>query len=328
MVKRAVVTGGAGFIGSHLAEALARRNYQVIILDDLSTGKMGNIQALLSMSPGSSLACSSTRSEESQPGVEFVRGSVMDLPLLQRLFRGAEYVFHQAALPSVPLSVDDPLASHEVNVTGTLKVLLAARDSSVKKVVYASSCAVYGDTLAVLKKEDMLPGPQSPYAVAKLAGEHYCLVFQAIYGLATVCLRYFNVYGPRQDPDSQYAAVISRFITRLSQGQSPIIYGDGEQTRDFVFVKDVVEANVLAAESGACGVFNTASGKCISVNELARLLCDIMVRDCIPIHGGPIPGDIRHSLADVSRAETFGYCPRYSLEEGLKQTIRSFQHGI
>lgn len=304
MKKRVVVTGGAGFIGSHLAEELVRRGYQVIILDDLSTGKLENIVELLR-----------------KDNVEFIQGSITDLPLLQKLFQGLKYVFHQAAISSVPRSIDNPQASHEANLSGTLNVLLAARDNCVRKVIYASSSSVYGDTPALPKREDMSPNPQSPYAITKLAGEYYCQVFQKIYGLPTVCLRYFNVYGPRQDPESQYAAVIPRFIQRVLNGKPPIIFGDGEQTRDFVFVKDAIEASILAAESAATGVFNIARGESISINYLAELIARLVRNSLKPIHSDPRPADVRHSLADISKAKTFGYNPKYDLEQGLKKLL-------
>ena len=304
-MTKVVVTGGAGFIGSHLGEELARRDYHVTILDDLSTGKIKNIEPFL-------------RKES----VEFIQGSIANLPLLQKLFRGVEYVFHEAAIPSVPRSIENPLISHEVNITGTLNVLLAARDNGIKKVIYASSSSVYGDTPILPKEEDMPPNPQSPYAVTKLAGEYYCQVFQKVYGLPTIYLRYFNVYGPRQDPDSQYAAVIPRFITRASQGESPIIFGDGEQTRDFIFVKDVVEANILAAKSNGTGTFNIGKGEKTSINQMAELTIKLVGNNVEPIHEEPRPGDIMHSLADISKArEELGYNPRYDLEQALKETI-------
>jgi UDP-glucose 4-epimerase len=303
-MKRAVVTGGAGFIGSHLTEELVRRGYRVGILDDLSTGKMENIEPLLK-----------------EGNIEFAYGSVTELPLLQKFFRGFAYVFHLAAIPSVPRSIENPLASHDVNITGTLNVLMAAKHNKVKKVIYASSSAVYGDTPTLPKREDMPPNPQSPYAITKLAGEYYCQVFHQIYGLSTVCLRYFNVYGPRQDPNSQYAAVIPRFIDRLLKGQPPIIFGDGEQTRDFTFVKDAVEATIRAAESDATGVCNVARGERISLNKLAELVVKLVGNRVEPVHEEPLPGDIKHSLADISRARQLGYNPRYNLEEGLKETI-------
>ena len=307
-MEKVIVTGGAGFIGSHLAEELARRGYQVTILDDLSTGEMENIKELLK-----------------KGSVQFIQDSITNFSLLKELFQGAIYVFHQAALPSVPRSVKDPLAANEVNITGTLNVLLAARDNKVRKVVYASSSSVYGDTPTLPKKEDMVPHPQSPYAVSKLAGEHYCRVFQEVYGLATACLRYFNVYGPRQNPDSQYAAVIPRFIRWASEGSPLIIFGDGEQTRDFTFIADAVEANILAAESNASGVFNIGRGKSITINELAKLVIKLTGNNVEPVHQEPREGDIRHSLADISKARTLGYEPRYNLEEGLEET-RKFHH--
>ncbi len=307
-MKKVVVTGGAGFIGSHLAGELVGRGYRVIILDDLSTGKMENIERLIN-----------------QGKVEFIEGSILTFPRLQQLFRDVDYVFHQAALPSVPRSIENPLASHEANITSTLNVLVAARDNTVKKVIYASSSSVYGDTPTLPKREDMLPNPQSPYAVTKLAGEYYCRVFGEVYGLATVCLRYFNVYGTRQSPDSQYAAVIPRFIKMALEGKSPIIFGDGEQTRDFTFVKDVVEANILAAESQASGVFNIGRGKRSTINELVNLISDIAGGKLEPVYQEPRPGDVKHSIADISGAKTFGYDPIYGLEEGLRQTFGEFK---
>ena len=304
---KVVVTGGAGFIGSHLVDALAQRGYKVIIIDDLSTGKKENIEHLLQGG-----------------GVQFYKGSITDLPLLQRLFQGAEYVFHQAALPSVPRSVANPQASHEVNATGTLNVLLAARDNRVSKVIYASSSSAYGDTPTLPKKEDMLPSPQSPYAVAKLAGEYYCQVFHRIYEMPVACLRYFNVYGPRQDPDSPYAAVIPRFISRIADGVPPIILGNGEQTRDFTFIRDVVEANLLVAESEVTGIFNIGSGASISISNLARLIVSLMGENMEPIYEEVRPGDIMHSVADISRAGNFGYRPKFTIEKGIREIVQSF----
>jgi UDP-glucose 4-epimerase len=304
--RKVVVTGGAGFIGSHLAEELTKRGYNVIIVDDLSTGKMENIAFL-----------------SARKNVQFTRGTITDLTLLSKLFQDADYVFHQAAIPSVPRSIENPLAAHEVNITGTLNVLLTARDSGVKKVVYASSSSVYGDTPTLPKREDMPPNPQSPYAVTKLAGEYYCQVFHQVYGLPTVCLRYFNIYGPRQAPDSQYAAAIPRFIKRVCQGESPFIFGDGEQTRDFTFIKDAVAANILAAESDATGIFNIGKGERVSINKLAELIVRLIGNNVKPAHKEPRPGDIKHSLADISKARNFGYNPEYGLEKGLKKTIEA-----
>lgn len=308
-MKRAVITGGAGFIGSHIAEKLANQGYGITILDDISTGKMANIEALLE-----------------RANVEFVEGSITDITLLQRIFNGVYYVFHQAAIPSVPRSIENPQVFHDINVTGTLNVLLAARDNSVKKVVYASSSSVYGDTPILPKVEDMIPGPQSPYAATKLAGEYYCQVFHEVYGLPTISLRYFNVYGPRQDPNSQYAAVIPRFIESVLKQHPPVIFGDGEQTRDFTFVGDVVEANILAAESNINGIVNIGSGASISINQLAQLVTKLVQGNSIkPSHVESRPGDVRHSLADITRARAFGYEPSYNLNEGLKETVRGFQ---
>jgi UDP-glucose 4-epimerase len=300
--KKIVITGGAGFIGANLAKELAVDN-SVIIIDDFSTGKKENLTDL------------------SGENVKFVEGSIGDLSLLKRLFRNVDFVFHQAAISSVHKSIENPLATNDVNVTGALNVLLAARDSGVKKVAFASSAAVYGDTTSTTQKEDMMPNPQSLYAVTKLVGEYYCRVFQTVYGLPTVSLRYFNVYGPMQDPNSEYAAVIPRFAKRLSEGKPPIIYGDGEQTRDFVFVSDVVRANILAAESEATGVCNIGQGQSIAINELATLITGIMNKSPGIIYEEVRVGDIRHSLADISRAGLFGYRPQYDLEQGLRKTI-------
>lgn len=303
---KAVVTGGAGFIGSHICDLLYQKGYHVTILDDLSTGKKTNIAHLLG-----------------RPGVEFIQGSITDIALLQRCFQSADYVFHQAAIPSVPRSIENPLATNEVNINGTLNVLVAARDNAVKKVVYASSSSVYGDTPTLPKQEDMPANPLSPYAVSKLAAEHYCLVFSLVYHLPTVCLRYFNVFGPRQDPDSQYAAVIPKFIKNIREGRPPVIFGDGEQTRDFTFVKDVARANVMAAETDAGGVYNIGGGRRTSLNQLARIILKELNReDLSPVYEEARPGDIRHSLADISRAKSFGYAPQFSLEDGLKEMLK------
>ena len=298
-----LVTGGAGFIGSNLAEELLEK-HEVVIIDDFSTGRVENVENL---------------------DVELVQGSITDPDLLKENFRGVDYVFHQAALPSVQRSVEDPVLANEVNVCGTLNVLVAARDADVKKVIYASSSSVYGDTPELPKREDMKPDPKSPYAVAKLAGEYYCRVFNEIYGLKTVALRYFNVYGPRQDPSSDYAAVIPKFVNRVMAGKAPIIYGDGEQTRDFTFVRDVVQANVRAMESDATGVFNVAAGTRISVNDLAGMIMEIIGNRVECAYEEPRAGDVRDSLGDISKAHAgFGYVPRYGMEDGLRETIGWF----
>ncbi|RLG35105.1 GDP-mannose 4,6-dehydratase [Methanosarcinales archaeon] len=250
---RIVITGGAGFIGSNLAEVLALApNNEVCVVDDLSTGKVENLPIA--------------------SGIEFIKGSITDLQLMNEVLADADFVFHQAALPGVQRSIEDPAHANEVNIRGTLNVLMAARDAGVKKVIYASSSSVYGDTPELPNREGMTPNPLSPYAVTKLVGEYYCKVFNDVYGLNTISLRYFNVYGPRQDPHSEYAAVIPRFVSRVLRGEPPIIYGDGQQTRDFTFVKDVVNANILAMNSDATGVYNIASGRMISIQELATLI--------------------------------------------------------
>jgi UDP-glucose 4-epimerase len=306
--KRVVITGGAGFIGSNIADELSVDN-EVIIIDDLSTGRIENIQGLLD-----------------KGNVTFIQGSVTDLPLLQHAFKKVDFIFHQAAMASVSRSIEDPLAANEANITGTLNVLIAARDNHVRKVVCASSCALYGDSPVLPKKEDMLPEPQSPYAVTKLASEQYCQVFGSVYGLPAVCLRYFNVYGPRQDPRSDYAAVIPKFITHALHNRPLIIFGDGEQTRDFIFIKDVVRANILAAEAQIQGIYNVGSGESISVNMLAATIEDIVGRKLEIVHREPRSGEVRHSRADISKASTFGYEPKYNLNAGLTETITWFSH--
>lgn len=303
-MNRVVVTGGAGFIGSHLTAELVKQGYRVIVLDDLSTGKLKNITELLK-----------------NPNVEFVQGSISDLSLLQKLFSGARYVFHQAALARVPFSIENPLATNEVNIDGTLNVLLAARDNGVNKVIFASSSSVYGGALTLPQKEDMPPDPLSPYALTKLVGEYYCHIFRQIYGLSTVCLRYFNVYGPRQDPHSQYALVIPSFVDRISRDLPPVIHGDGEQSRDFTFIADVVRANILAAESDAEGVYNIGGGSNTTINRLAELILNLMKKDLKPIYQEPRAGDPKHTLADISAARSFGYVPEWKLEEGLTMVI-------
>ena len=304
--KRVVITGGAGFIGSNLAEELAKDN-EVVLLDDLSTGRPENIENLIKRS-----------------NVQFIQGTITDLALLQKTFKEVDFVFHQAAIASVSKSMADPAASNEVNANGTLNVLIAARDNHVKKVVYASSCAVYGDSPVLPKREDMLPEPMSPYAVTKMAGEYYCQVFRQVYGLQAVCLKYFNVYGPRQDPHSDYAAVIPRFIVRSLQGQPLTIFGDGEQTRDFVFIKDVVRANIVVADDKVQGIYNVGSGQNISVNMLADTIKAITGANLEIVHLEPRSGDIRHSLADISKAIAIGFKPKYNLRASLTETIRWF----
>ena len=300
-MKKVVVTGGAGFIGSHLTEALVALGYHVTALDDLSAGKLDNINDVL-------------------PEIEFIEGSIVDFPLLKQLFRDVDYVFHHAAIASVPQSLDDPRKIHDINATGTLNVLLAASENKIKRLIFASSSAVYADDPVFPKKEDMMPSPLSPYAVSKLNGEHYCQVFGQVYNLPCVSLRYFNVYGPRQDPDSQYSAAIPKFISRILAGKSAVIFGDGEQTRDFAFVRDIVEANILAVQSDLCGVFNISCGTNITMNRLVGLISELTGKKLTPIYQEARLGDVRNSLADISKARLFGYEPKYSLEDGLAET--------
>ncbi|NSW78204.1 MAG: SDR family oxidoreductase [Chthonomonadetes bacterium] len=304
-----LVTGGAGFIGSHLTDRLVEMGHEVTVLDDLSTGREQNIAHL-------------------KGRIRFVRGSITDLPLLREVMQGVEVVFHQAALGSVPRSVEDPATTHEVNVTGTFNVLLAARDAGVRRVVYAASSSAYGDTPALPKVESMLPNPLSPYAVSKLVGEYYCQVFTRVYGLETVSLRYFNVFGPRQNPDSQYAAVIPRFITAALKGEPLTVYGDGEQSRDFTYIENVVQANLLAMESPAAvgKVYNVACGGRYTLNELIRQLQAILGRNLQVRYLPPRAGDIKHSMASIDAARRdLGYCIVVDFREGLRYTVEWYR---
>ncbi len=305
-----VITGGAGFIGSHIVEELAQLQHEVVIFDNLFSGKMENIEPFLK-----------------KKNVTFVEGSIIDLPLLKKIFEGADGIFHEGAIASVPRSIANPLATNEVNGTGTLNVLIAARDCGVRKVLFASSSSVYGNTPTLPKCEDMTPNPLSPYAVSKLTGEHYLKVFSEVYGFKTLSLRYFNVFGPRQDPKSEYAAVIPRFITKILRHESPTIYGDGGQTRDFTYVKDVVQANIRAMESDAQCVFNVAYCKRINLNELASLIMEITGITVPLVYEPPRTGDVRDSLADIRRAqEGFGYAPEYTVKTGLMETIEWYRN--
>jgi nucleoside-diphosphate-sugar epimerase len=313
-MARYIVTGGAGFIGSHLATHLVETGHEVVVIDDLSTGHRHNLDHV-------------------RERLEFIEGSITDQALLADLFRGAEVVFHQAALASVPRSVAEPIAANEVNVTGTLKVFLAAKDAGVRRVVYAASSSAYGDSEVLPKHEDMPARPLSPYAVTKYVDELYGAVFSDIYELPTVGLRYFNVFGPRQDPESQYAAVIPLFITRFLAGTAPLIHGDGGQSRDFTFIDNVVQANLKAAAAPARAdglVYNIACGAAVTVKELCLRIRDLVGSDREPEHGPPRVGDVRHSLADIERArDRLGFEPTVSLDEGLERTVRWYrdQHG-
>lgn len=301
-----VVTGGAGFIGSHIASALSAGGARVRVLDDLSTGHRENL-------------------DEIGGDVDFIQGSVADENVLAKALDGAEVVFHEAAIPSVPRSVAEPTQTHIASVDGTFSLLLAARDKKVRRVVYAASSSAYGDQPTLPKVEQMAPDPLSPYAVAKLVGEYYCQVFTRVYGLETVSLRYFNVFGPRQDPGSQYSGVVSRFISALFGNERPVIYGDGEQSRDFTYIENVVGANLSAASApGAVGkVINVANGARITLNELLAELKDLTGKqDVTAEYLEPRVGDVRHSLADITMArELLGYESKVDLREGLKRTI-------
>lgn len=300
-----LVTGGAGFIGSNLCEKLLEKGYKVRIMDNLSTGKEENIKDFVS-------------------AVEFIKGDIRDRATVEKAVKGAHYVIHLAALGSVPRSVEDPLTTHDVNVTGTLNILNASRDANVKRVVYASSSSVYGDTPSLPKKEDMFPTPQSPYAVSKLSGEYYCKVFYKVYGLETVSLRYFNVYGKRQDPFSQYAAVVPKFVTSLLKGERPTIYSDGEQSRDFTFVDDCNQANIkacFAKDSTGCH-FNVGSGNRIIINELFQKIREKIGNSIEPVYSAARKGDVRHSLADISQAkEALLYKPEFNIDKGIDRTV-------
>jgi nucleoside-diphosphate-sugar epimerase len=310
MAPRVLVTGGGGFIGSHIAARLLELGYAVRVLDNFATGRRSNITTL-------------------GGEVELVEGDIQSYERANKAVAGCEVVLHQAALPSVPRSVQDPLTSNATNVIGTLNVLLAARDHGVRRVVCASSSSVYGPGSGTgPKSEDQPTQPISPYATAKLAGEGYARSFHDVYGLETVALRYFNVFGPRQDPTSQYAAVIPNFITSMMAGESPVIFGDGEQSRDFTYVANVVDANLLAMSAPGVGgkVFNIACGERISLNRLIGELRELLGCEVEPVYAAPRAGDIKHSLADLSRArEALGYDPAIDLRDGLERTIEHFR---
>ncbi len=304
-MTRVLVTGGAGFIGSHLVDALVERGDEVVVLDNLSTGKLTNLAVVLDR-------------------LRFVEASITDLSAVKECCAGVDTVFHQAALASVPRSVNDPIASNETNVTGTLNVLWAAKECGVRRVVYAASSSAYGDTEVLPKREDMPADPLSPYAVNKYVGELYCAVFDRLYGLSTVGLRYFNVFGPRQDPQSQYAAVVPIFITRLLAGEAPVIYGDGEQSRDFTYIRNVVAANLLAAAAPKTGgqTVNIACGDRISLNDLFARLRGLVGSELSPVYGPARAGDVKHSQADIAAAaRLIGFRPEVGVEEGLRETV-------
>lgn len=312
MTHTYVVTGAAGFIGSHIAERLLRDGQRVRALDNLLTGKREHLDHLESLGGDLSVTI----------------GSITELDTVQRLFRGADYVLHQAALPSVPRSVADPLETHRHCVTGTLNVLVAARDNAVKRVVYAASSAAYGDQPGASKVETMRPAPLSPYGVAKLAGEYYAAAFNRTYGLETVSLRYANVFGPRQNPDSAYAAAIPKFIKLMLRGERPTIHGDGTQTRDFTFIDNVVHGNLLACSAPEVigETINLAAGGRITINDLVAKLNNILGSELAPIHGAERAGDIKHSRVNVQKARALlAYEPIVSFAEGLRRTVDWYQ---
>lgn len=307
---KVLVSGGAGFIGSHLAERLVRDGHEVRVLDNFATGRRENIA-------------------EFAGDLELIEGDIQSYERGHTAVRGVDVVFHQAALPSVPRSVQDPLTSNASNVIGTLNVLLSARDSGVRRVVFASSSSIYGKSEAMPKREDLLPQPLSPYAVSKLAGEGYCRSFHDVYGLETVALRYFNVFGPRQDPLSQYSAVIPNFIGAALDGRSPVVYGDGEQSRDFTYVDNVVEANLLAvdADDAAGAVLNVACGGRVSLNDLIAELQALTGNEAATVYEPARVGDVRHSQADIARAQSMlGYRPAVTFGDGLARTLEHFRN--
>ena len=306
-----LVTGGAGFIGSNLTEALLKKGHRVRILDNFSTGKRENLIF-----------------DRENHSLDVVEGDIRDFTVCQKAMKEIEYVFHQAALPSVPQSVEDPLTSNSVNVVGTLNILLAARDEGVRRLIYASSCAIYGDDPTLPKKEDMIPVPLSPYALQKYIGEHYGRLFFQLYGLEAVSLRYFNVFGPKQDPNSIYSAVIPRFIDALVQGRPPIVFGDGEQSRDFIYVENVVQANLLAMDAKHLHgeVINIASGERRSLNQLIDILKEILGSKVSPVYQEARKGDIKHSLADIHQGKKIlNYDPQVEIKVGLKKTVEYFR---
>lgn len=307
-MARYLVTGGAGFIGSNIVEELLKKGEFVRVLDNFSTGRRSNL-------------------ENFKNDIDLIEGDIRSYHVVQKACQGIDFVLHQAALPSVPRSIFDPITSNEVNVNGTLNILHAAKECKVTRVIYASSSSVYGDNPKSPKSEDFIPNPKSPYAVSKLTGEYYCRVFYQIYGLETVSLRYFNVFGLRQDPNSQYSAVIPKFLKMMKNGNSPTINGDGNQSRDFTYVKNNVEANILActAPHAAGKVFNIACGESYSLNQLVEMLNVILGTHLQPIYGPERSGDVKHSLADIQRAqEDLNYRPLVMFQDGLKILVDNF----
>ena len=308
MSKTFLVTGGAGFIGSHIVSRLLKEGAAVRVVDNLSTGNRDRLRVV-------------------ERSIEFVVDDLTDPSVCDRAVRGVEYVLHQAAVPSVHRSVQDPVGTNRANITGTLNLLESCHKHSVRRLVYAASSSAYGDTQVLPKREDMAPNPLSPYALQKFVGERYCKLYSDLYGLETVSLRYFNVFGPSQDPWSEYSAVIPKFATRLQKGQSLVVYGDGEQSRDFTYIDNVVEANLLAirAAHAAGAVINVGCGESLTLNRLIRFLEEILEVQAVVDYEPPRRGDVRHSLADISLArDMLGYQPTVTVREGLRRTVEFF----
>jgi nucleoside-diphosphate-sugar epimerase len=304
-----LVTGGAGFIGSHIVEELLNRGEFVRILDNFSTGRRQNISPFID-----------------NPNFELIEGDLRSYHIVREAVKGIDYVLHEGALPSVPRSVKDPITTNDINVNGTLNILDASINAGVKRVIFASSSSIYGNGEELPKREDMKPAPESPYAISKYAGERYCQIFTKLYGLETVCLRYFNVFGPRQDPNSQYSAVIPKFIQLIKEGQSPIIYGDGEASRDFTYVANVVNANLLSctAKDAVGEVFNIACGVGVTINQLVKKITDLCGNNIKPIYKDPRLGDVKHSYASIEKAKArLGYSAMISFDEGLIRVANS-----
>jgi nucleoside-diphosphate-sugar epimerase len=311
-MEKFLVTGGAGFIGSNICRKLVSQGCFVRIVDNLLTGKKSNLASILDK-------------------IDFLEADMGDEDVARSAMKDVDVVLHQGALPSVPRSVDDPAATHKHCVDATFTLLLAARDAKVKRFVYASSSSAYGDTPTLSKVETMLPSPLSPYAAAKLVGEYYCSVFCKVYGLETISLRYFNVFGPHQDPASQYAAAIPAFVTAILKDKPPTIYGDGKQSRDFTYVDNVVEANLLAARAKQTRgeVINIACGKAITVNEIIDMINELLGKNVKPLYAAPRPGDVKHSLADITLAKKIiGFAPRVSFRQGLEKAISWYRQNL
>ncbi len=305
MKKVAVITGIAGFVGSNLADELIRHDYSVMGIDDLSVGKYDNIY-----------------DQVLRGDISFVKGDINDERLLADVFAGADYIFHDAALNRMSKSIENPVRTSTANIMGTLRVLVAARDAKVKKLIHASSSSILGDTNIQPTTEDLSPNPKSPYAVDKTANELFCRVFQEIYGLQTVCLRYHSIYGKRQIGDNIHAAAIPKFILSMSKGEQPEIYGDGTQSRDFTYIKDIVDACRLFAENEATGVFNISSGKTYTLKQVVDIINKVLNKDIKPIYSPVRAGDMLHNLADISKAKSYGYEPKWDLEEGIRDILK------